>query len=331
MLNKIKAGLSVIFKYRNPIKVAHYITYRCNLSCDMCGRKAIPSQKELSTDDCVQLQKEFRRHGTVVWSYSGGECLLRKDIIELSKSAKELGMSLIIVTNGILLPKKMEIVDYADVINISIDGNKDSHDKLRGKGNFAKAISALDSLKSVKRKKVKVVINTILNNETIEDLDFMLELAKTYKCEIGFNLAIVDRSDTRDIGAKKYIPTKEQYKHFLFWLEEKKKGLDGKYLFDEPSFFKAVGEYPNNPTQIPCYGGYFQCSIDPFGKVLPCSDYFDFVEEYKKLNTKFGYGYEGYKNLTSNFPCDYQFCCTAKKNFFFDNPSYIIKHFVMGK
>lgn len=331
MINKALAGLAVLFKQRRPIKVAHYITYRCNLSCDMCGRKDIPSQKELDTEGCKALQKEFRRHGTVVWSFSGGECLLRPDIIELSRHAKEIGLDLIIVTNGMLLPKKMEITEYADVLNISIDGNRETHDRLRGVGNFDKVIQALEGVKANRRKKMKLVINTILNNETIEHLDYMLELVGRYDAELGFNPAIVHRSDLREISALKYLPSHEQYRNFIAWLEEKKKTGEGARLFDEPAFFRKVGHYPDKPTPIPCYGGFFQCSIDPFGKVLPCSDYFDFPEEYEKMNQQFGYGYEGFKQLPKKFPCGYQFCCTAKKNFFFDNPGLILKHFVAKK
>lgn len=330
MINKIKAGVSIIFKIKNPIKVAHYITYRCNLSCDMCGRKNITSKNELTTQECINLQKEFKKRGTVVWSYSGGECLIRDDIIELSKSVKKLGMSLIIVTNGVLLPKKREILEYTDVINVSLDGNKESHDKLRGEGQFEKVINALQVLKNTKRKKLKKVIQTILNNETIEHLNFLLELAKEYDCELGFNPAIVHRTDFRDKdGAKKYFPSNEQFKKFVGWLENKKKNSGNvKYLFDDPGFFKKIGEYPDNPNQIPCYGGFFQCSIDPFGKVLPCSDFFDYEENYKKENKKYNCGYYGFKDLPRNIKCPYIFCCTAKKNYFFDNPHLILKKFL---
>ncbi len=96
--------------------------------------------------------------------------MLREDIIDLSRSVKQLGMDLIIVTNGVLLPYKKEILDYADVLNISVDGNEETHDKLRGKGNYEKVIKAAEVLRDAEKRNLKKVINTILNNERFQIL-----------------------------------------------------------------------------------------------------------------------------------------------------------------
>lgn len=332
MLKKIVGMARYLLRLKTPIKVAHYVTYRCNLHCDMCGRRAIESEEELTTEQVIDLQKEFARHGTVVWTFSGGECLVRKDIIELSKSAKDLGMELIIVTNGILLPAKREIVNYADVIDISIDGTEETHDRLRGNGNYQKALKGLEILRDTKRKSLKKVINTILNNETIElhVLDHMLQLAQEYNCQLGFNPIIIHRSDLRGVVQKKYFPTNEQFNDFVRWLEGNRRTKAGKYLIDNPRFFKAIGRYPEAPTRIRCCAGKFQLGLDPFGKVLPCSDFFDYEESYKRDGFKWGYGYEGFQNLRKP-ACPYEFCCTAKKNYFFDHPVQMLAEYVLKK
>ncbi len=317
---------------RTPLKVAHYITYKCNLSCDMCGRRAIESEKELLTSEVKSLQKMFSNHGTIAWSFSGGECLLRKDIIELSKYSKELGMDLLIITNGTLLPKKKDILKYADVINISIDGNKGTHEHLRGKGSYDLALRGLEVLKNNGRKKLKKVINTILNNETIElnTLEHMLDLAKDYSCQVGFNPIIIHRPDLRNVVDTKYFPTLQQFNIFHDWLREKLKTNDKKYFVDKIKFFESIGDYPNSPTRIKCYAGKFQLAIDPFGKVLPCSDFFDYETKYKKSGFNWKYGYKGFENLEMP-KCPYGFCCTAKKNFFFDHPLELFREYVLRK
>ncbi|MBU0506840.1 radical SAM protein [bacterium] len=332
MITKAKAVFKYFLKIKFPMKVAHYITYRCNLKCDMCGRRAIESEQEITTEQAIQLQKDFRKKSTIIWSFSGGECLVRKDIIELSASVKKLGMDLIIVTNGILLPKKQEILEYADVINVSLDGNQESHEKLRGPNSYTKALEALELIKNTKKKRLKKVVNTILNNETIQQpwLEHMLTLAKEYNCQVGFNPIIVHRSDLTDNIEKTYMPTYEQFKAFGKWLEEKKSSKDAPYFMDSPEFFKAIGHYPTKPTRIKCYAGMYQCSIDPFGRVLPCSDFFDYENSYEEKGLKWGCGSEGFDNL--KVPnCPYPFCCTAKKNFFYDNPSMILKEYVLRK
>lgn len=330
MYKKITSSLRYFLGIKTPIKVAHYITYRCNLQCDMCGRRFIKSEKdkELSTENAIGLQKEFRKHGTLVWSFSGGECLLRDDIIDLSKSVKSLGMDLIIVTNGILLPQKKDIVKYADIINISIDGNEATHDKLRGAGSYKRTLEGINALNSIRKRKLKVVIQTIINNETVElpVLEHLLKLAKEFRTELSFNPVILHRSDIRELAVKKYFPTYEQFKTLVNWLEEKCNSSDSGYLVDDPAFFKSIGKYPDSPKQIKCYGGIYQCSLDPFGKVLPCSDFFDFEEKYNKEQLEFEYGYQGFKNLKKPH-CPYLFCCTAKKNYFFARPFLILKKY----
>lgn len=314
---------------KTPLKIAHYITYRCNLKCDMCGRRLIPSINELSTEQAIGLQRDFRKHGTIVWSFSGGECLLRNDIIDLSLSVKRLGMDLIIVTNGILLPKKPEIVEIADIINISIDGNRFTHDRLRGEGNYDKVLKGL-AIVSESSKRNKRVINAILNNETIEIpiLDHLLQLAKEYNFQLGFNPIIVHRSDIREETCKSFFPTNEQFQTFIEWLKKSKSENNKRYFVDSPNFFTSIGNYPMSPTRITCYAGKFQASIDPYGRVLPCSDFFDYDNKY--LGYNWGYGYPGFRELNKKL-CPYEFCCTAKKNYFFDHPFLLLKEYVYEK
>ncbi len=329
MIQKTLGFIKYQMGMKVPLKIAHYVTYRCNLQCEMCGRRLIPSVDELTTEQAISLQKDFRKHGTIVWSFSGGECLLRNDIIDLSLSVKELGMDLIIVTNGLLLPKKPEIADIADIINISIDGNRTTHDHLRGRGNYDKAIRGLEVLSESSKLK-KRVINVILNNETIEIpvLNHLLNLAQEYNCQLGFNPIIVHRSDIRGGICKTFFPTNEQFKTFIKWIKNKKNSEYSKYLVDSPSFFTNIGNYPLSPTRIKCYAGKLQASIDPYGRVLPCSDFFDYENNYKKYN--WGYGYPAFKSLKRQ-KCQYEFCCTAKKNYFFSHPLLLIKEFVYEK
>ncbi|MFP4497077.1 MAG: hypothetical protein ACLFQV_02605 [Vulcanimicrobiota bacterium] len=76
--------------------------------------------------------------------------------------------------------------------------------------------------------------------------------------------------------------------------------------------------------------GIFQASIDPFGKVLPCSDFFDYEDKYKEGGFDWGYGYAGWERLKQP-KCPYSFCCTTKKNYFFDNPLKTAKNYVFNK
>ena len=232
------------------------------------------------------------------------------------------------MTNGLLLPERLDAATAADVVNVSIDGNRDSHDRLRGAGMYDKTIAGLDAFVPRRPRHTKLILQAILNNETIQQLDHMVELARQYHAQVGFNPAIVHRSDVRKENAQRFYPSPEEYQTFCRWLAEKKQSPDGRYVFDSPAFFDAIGNYPYDPTRISCHGGRHQCSIDPLGRVLPCSDFFDFEENYTRAGVEFKYGLEGWRELKPVEACPYAFCCTAKKNYFFSHPWQIVQKFV---
>lgn len=321
MLDQLRAGLALLLGLRVPVKVAHYLTFRCNLACDMCGRRHIAFQGELETAACVALQREFRRRGTIAWSYSGGEPLLREDLPELCRSAKALGMRLILVTNGLLLPERLEPARLADVLDISIDGDRESHEALRGPGTYDRALAGLEAASRL-RPRPKIVLQTVLNNQTIEPprLEHMLRLAQEHRAELGFNPVLTHRTDERLRGPGKYLPTVEQFGVFREWLEQARRGPWGGGLFDSPGFFRALGAYPDAPRRIPCRAGVNQCVLDTLGRAFPCSDLFDFPERLLARGRSFGPGYAGFQSLPRNYPCGCQFCCTAKTNYYLARP-----------
>ncbi len=329
MLDTLRAGLALLLGLRVPVKVAHYLTFRCNLACDMCGRRNIPNDGELDTASCIALQREFRRHGTIVWSFSGGEPLVREDLAELCRSVKSLGMRLILVTNGLLLPERIESARLADVVDISIDGDRESHEALRGPGTYDRAVAGLEAVSRL-RPRPKIVLQTVLNNPNIEAPRpaRMLRLAAEHRAQLGFNPALAHRTDERLRGAGKYLPTVEQFGAFRQWLERAKLGSLGAHLFDEPGFFRALGTYPNAPSRIPCRAGVNQCVLDPLGRAYPCSDLFDFPERLLAQGRSFGQGYAGFRELPRRYPCGCQFCCTAKTNYYLARPWLAAREFL---
>ncbi len=77
---------------------------------------------QLSTDQHRQLLGEFARLGTVRIKFLGGEPLLRPDVGDLVDEVRRLGMRAAMVTNGFLIPQKIDVVRRLDELVISIDG-----------------------------------------------------------------------------------------------------------------------------------------------------------------------------------------------------------------
>jgi MoaA/NifB/PqqE/SkfB family radical SAM enzyme len=289
----------------------------------MCSLKLLPPVKELSTDACIELQQDFRSHGTMVWGYSGGEPLVREDLEQLFASAKALGMRTVLNTNGTLLPDRPELGHLVDLLEIGIDGGKQSHDQLRGSGSFDQAVAGLVAMKRLVSPRPRIIIQAILSNKTIEpdQLDEVLRLAQEHGVMVGFSLSMAHRVDDRLLNSThKHTPSAEQFEEFCLWLTREKAGPKGKHIADDPAFFRALGNFPEHPHRIPCHAGVRRCVVDPAGLVLPCADLFDRQVNLAARGMRFGYGYEGFKSLPKAYPCGKQYCYTAKTNFMLAKP-----------
>ena len=122
-----------------------YITNSCNLRCLHCFMNSgDPLTKELTTDEIKNIFNDFQKCGGTNVTITGGEPLMRKDFMELLRFSKNKGLSITVLTNGLLW--KDETIEEAsrliDEIQISIDGVDDiTNSRIRGKGHFKKALA----------------------------------------------------------------------------------------------------------------------------------------------------------------------------------------------
>lgn len=126
-----------------------HVTKACNLQCIYCYFSAgKPMGKELATEEMVLVLQDIRllRPKRVV--FTGGEPLLRRDIIELVELCKSIGFKghLCITTNGTLINdiNVQGLVHNFHEIRISIDGPEEINDAMRGKGSFQKVMRAFE-------------------------------------------------------------------------------------------------------------------------------------------------------------------------------------------
>lgn len=160
------------------------ITPRCNMKCKHClffdnNKKDL--KKELSTNEIFKIIDNVSKDSSVnvIW-ISGGEPLLRKDIVEICNYISQKGIKPSISTNGILLTKDLvEKLHKAgvDYIHLSIDGsNSVTHNRIRGIDSaFEKLMEAMDVLKN---SEVKTGASFMVTEESINEIDEVLELAQ---------------------------------------------------------------------------------------------------------------------------------------------------------
>ena len=144
----------VLAPYLNALN----LTKRCNLACDHCYLDAKilkeGSVDELSSDEVKSVLDniaELSSECMVV--LTGGEPLLRRDIEELARHAADLGLMVVIGSNGITLSaERVWALKAAGVagIGLSVDSlDPEKHDAFRGrKGAWLKTMQAIDACRN---------------------------------------------------------------------------------------------------------------------------------------------------------------------------------------
>jgi MoaA/NifB/PqqE/SkfB family radical SAM enzyme len=180
--------------------ICHYfVTLRCNDTCEFCPhwtnleyqyiRESERDGQKGRESDAAQIRPklaEIRARGVKTLNITGGEPLLRDDLPELLKLAKELGFSVELTTNGILYGEKGRSLDgLIDRLFISLDYPiAAEHDRSRGVECFHNVLTAIDLAKKLGQ---QPVIACTLTRDSIRFLPEMVELAEKLKVFLRLN------------------------------------------------------------------------------------------------------------------------------------------------
>ncbi len=157
--------------------VAWEVTRKCNLNCVHCraGSEQGPYPGELDHKKSLEVLDQIREVGTPIVILTGGEPLLRNDVLDLAKYGTNLGLRMVMATNGTLLtPEIIEdmLVSGIKRVSISLDGaNSDDHDAFRKvQGAFDKSLEGIQLLRNAG---LEFQINTTItrhNSHLIQDI-----------------------------------------------------------------------------------------------------------------------------------------------------------------
>ncbi len=152
---------------------------RCNLTCKHCYSISadIDFKGELSTEEVCTVMDDLKQFGVPVLILSGGEPLLRPDILDISRRAKAMGFYVGLSSNGTLIDRG-NIEDIAavgyDYVGISIDGIKETHDLFRRReGAFA---ASMNGIRLCREHGIKVGLRFTLTEDNAAELPDMLQL-----------------------------------------------------------------------------------------------------------------------------------------------------------
>ncbi|HET6976986.1 MAG TPA: radical SAM protein [Pyrinomonadaceae bacterium] len=111
-----------------PLSAGCLVTGRCNLRCNFCygNDESLPTE-ELSIDDWKNIFVRLRSWGLMRVDLSGGEPTLRTDIGDIARHALDVGLNVVLSTNGLVLHKTgPSILPKQTRIHVSLDSGFDS-------------------------------------------------------------------------------------------------------------------------------------------------------------------------------------------------------------
>lgn len=162
-LGELKSNLSYHFSevLEYPIAKPYWIyvslSHKCTYNCRMCSVVKILKGYELPTETVKRALDEissWKRDCIIM--FTGGEPFLRKDIFDLINYSVNKGLKQEVVSNGSLIDDELAIKIISselENIAVSLDGAKeDTHEFIRERGAFKKALKAIENLVKAKRK-----------------------------------------------------------------------------------------------------------------------------------------------------------------------------------
>lgn len=169
------------------------VTDRCNLRCVYCmpaeGIENVSHEEILSYSEIIKICKCIANLGIKKIKITGGEPLVRKDIINLIKEIKSINgiEQVTLTTNGVLLYEMAEDLYKAgiDVVNISLDTlDKDKFIKVTRRDKFENVSKAIDKLIDLG---VRVKINCLaIKEHNFEEIVKIASYSKYNNIDVRF-------------------------------------------------------------------------------------------------------------------------------------------------
>ena len=206
------------------------LTDKCNLRCIYCmeekGNDFFDEEEKVTKDEICKIVNSCSKLGIKKIRLTGGEPLVRKDIVELVEAINKIeGIEEIyLTTNGILLEDKVYILKKAGLkgVNISLDSLKDEmFNKLTRLGELKKVLKSIDKcLEHGINVKLNVVMIKGMNEDEI--LDFVkltldksmdVRLIELMPIGVGSKFKGVSNEEIKKIIKGNYNDTEEVMKN----------------------------------------------------------------------------------------------------------------------
>ena len=176
--------------FNRPYVVSWNLTYRCNLACEHCYLDAggtplvdtenFADRSELGTEECFRVIDEIAAFAPECLTIlTGGEPLLRRDILEIVRRAAERELWVVIGTNGVRITENLarRLAEAgARGLSLSLDAlDPDRHDRFRKvRGAWRNTVEGAEILN---RTGLPFIVQTTAGSHNLGELEAIADFA----------------------------------------------------------------------------------------------------------------------------------------------------------
>ncbi|AZB54383.1 pyrroloquinoline quinone biosynthesis protein PqqE [Cereibacter sphaeroides] len=252
-----------------PMAVLAELTHRCPLQCPYCSNpvELEAASRELSTEDWQRVIGELAALGVLQIHFSGGEPLVRRDLVALVAHADRAGLYTNLITSAVMFTRA-KVAELAEAglahVQVSLQGaSAPVAERIGGfRGGHAKKIEAAGW---VRAEGMALTLNAVMHRQNLDELPRIVEMA----VEMGAQRLEVAHVQYYGWALKNraaLMPTLAQLDEATRIVEEAQARLSGVLAID----YVIPDYYAVRPKT--CMGGWGRqfFNISPSGKVLPC-------------------------------------------------------------
>lgn len=250
------------------------VTYRCDLRCRVCDLPARAAarrragDRELGTEAFRAVLRDMKAIGTAGVGFTGGEPMLRDDLLELLGYAAQLGLHAHLNTDGLRVVERAAELVASGVrsVNVSLDGaDAATHDRARRReGSFRTVLAALDALRRARgrRRLPRITAVTVLTSRNLHQAHDVVRTA------VRAGADRVGVIPVHDFGQDEARPSASQLERALADLRD----LHAEGLVDNSTGYLDLipRALRGEPSPLYCYAPYASVVVDCYGDVFPC-------------------------------------------------------------
>lgn len=252
-----------------PYALTAELTHRCPLHCPYCSNP-IELQKrenELSTERWLSVLEQASDLGVVQVHFTGGEPLLRPDLEQLIRSARELGFFVNLITSGVgLTEERVRRLSKAGVDSIQLSMQAASPELADSIAGFKAYEWKRQAARHIRQSGLALNMNVVLHRANLHQLEELVKLCVDWGAQ-RLELANAQYYGWALRNVDQLLPLKKQLleAEAAYVRANERFGNQIELLWIVPDYFE---DFPK-----PCMGGWGQISLTvaPDGRVLPCT------------------------------------------------------------